>query len=129
MNLRSRRFVFLFATLSVAFFGAVAPASAADKAVPSAAAPEYTEEQKALLKALDSELDRFEALIAKVDDAKYAEFVKSQLDGLRKRRDVFLKAAFDSGRYDEIRYDLNVNYQRVAQWLAPSIAPAPPAKK
>jgi hypothetical protein len=117
----------LLAGLALAIFGNITPAAAAEQA-PAAGALEYTDEQKALVKALDSELGRFEALIAKVEpqDAKYAEFLKGELQGLRARRDAFLKVAFDSGKYDELRYDLNVNYQRAAQWLLPPMAP--PAK-
>ena len=112
--------------LSLAGLGGGTQVSAADE--PAAAAPEYTDEQKALLKALDSELARFDALIAKVDDAKYTEFLKGESQSLRNRRDAMLKVAFDSGKYDELRYDLNVNIQRLSQWMAPPIAP-PASKK
>jgi hypothetical protein len=129
MNFRSLLSLRFLGALVLALIGNITSASAAEQAAAPAAAPEYTDEQKALLKALDSELGRFETLIGKVDDAKYAEFLKGQLQGLKTRRDGFLKTAFDSGKYDELRYDLNVEYQRAAQWLAPSIAPAPASKK
>ena len=32
------------------------------------------------------------------------------------------QAAFDQGKYDELRFDLNVEYQRLALWLAPPIS-------
>jgi hypothetical protein len=110
--------------LSLAALALALPASNGFAAEPAAAAvPEHNDEQKALVKALDSELGRFEALIKKVDDPKYAEFLTGQLKGLRERRDAFLKVAFDGGKYDELRYDLNVEYQRAAQWLLPPLAP------
>ena len=61
----------LFAILALAIPGSVAPALAAEQAA-AAEAPKFTEEQKTLLKALDSEIGRLEALMAKVEDARYA---------------------------------------------------------
>ena len=116
----------LLGALALAIPGHVAPASAAEQPA-ATAAPKYTDEQKTLLKALDSELGRFEALIAKVDDARYAEFLKEQLQEFRNRRDAFQKVKFDSGRYDELRFDLVLECQRAAQWLMPSVPP--PASK
>jgi len=127
MNSRFLVCLRLLGGLALAVVGHSASVSAAEPA-PAATVQEYTDEQKALLKALDSELGRFEALIAKVDDAKYAEFLKEQLAGLVKRRDAFKQVAFDGGKYDEIRYDLNVDIQRVAQWMEPSISPLLPKK-
>ena len=123
------RFLLLFralGALALAGLACVAPVAAAEPA--AAAVPELNDEQKALVKALDSELERFAGLIAKVDDAKYSEFLRGELQSLRSRRDAFLKTAFDGGKYDELRYDLNVNIQRLVQWMMPPIAP-PAARK
>lgn len=128
MNHGSRFSLRWLGVLALALVSQVALVSAAEPAAPAATAPTYTDEQKALLKALDSELGRLDALIVKIDDARYAEFVKGQLQGLKARRDAMLKAPFDSGKYDELRYDLNVEIQRTTQWMAPPLAP-PPAKK
>jgi Skp family chaperone for outer membrane proteins len=111
----------LLAVLAIATIGYVTAVSAAEQATSSV--PQHTDEQKVLLKALDEELNRFESLMAKVGDAKYAEFLKAQLQEFRKRRDAILKVAFDSTKYDELRYDLVVDYQRLAQWFMPSVPP------
>jgi hypothetical protein len=93
-----------------------------------AAAPAYTDEQKNLLKALDAELARFDALLEKDDDVQHKATVKAFLDAFKDRRDAMNKVPFDQGKYDEIRFDINVEYQRLAMWLAAPITP-PPAKK
>ena len=41
--------------------------------------------------------------------------------------DVAASEFFDSGKYDELRFELNSEYQRVAMWLAP--LRTPPRKK
>jgi hypothetical protein len=117
---------FRLAALFVALLGAApvaTPVFAAAAEAP-AKAPEYTDEQKALLKALDAELVRFEAMLAKDDDAAHAASVKELLAGFKARRDTMNKVAFDQGKYDELRFDINVEYQRLAQWLLPTNAPA-----
>ncbi len=96
----------------------------------AAAAPvEYTAEQKALLQALSAELTRFDTMLAKDDDAAHAATVKAVLDGFKQRRDAMNKITFDQGRYDELRFDINVEYQRLAMWLVPPGTPAPGAKR
>jgi hypothetical protein len=89
-----------------------------------AKAPEYTDEHKALLKALDAEITRFEVMLAKDDDAAHAASVKESIAGFKARRDAMNKVAFDQGKYDELRFDINVEYQRLAQWLLPVNPPA-----
>jgi hypothetical protein len=121
----------LLALLPVArVIAADEPAAATETAKPAAPAapPEFTDEQKQQLKNVDADIQRFEALVAKVDDAKYAAEVKEQIDGFKKRRDTMHTVAFDSGKYDELRFELNSEYQRVAMWLAPLRTP-PRAKK
>jgi hypothetical protein len=94
-----------------------------------AAAPEYNEEQKAALKALDAELNRFDAMLEKDDDIQHKATVKAFIDAFKDRRDAMNKAPFDQGKYDEIRFDINVEYQRLAMWLADPITPPPPKDK
>lgn len=118
---------FLLASLLVALLGAAPVATSVFAAAATEApakAPEYTDEQKALLKALDAELVRFDAMLAKDDDAAHAATVKEFLAGFKARRDAMNKVAFDQGKYDELRFDINVEYQRLAQWLLPTNAPA-----
>ena len=108
----------LFAALVFAL-PAATPAFAAAAEAPAKAA-EYTDEQKALLKALDSELTRFDAMLAKDDDAAHAASVRELLGAFKARRDAMNKVAFDQGKYDELRFDINIEYQRLAQWLLPT---------
>jgi hypothetical protein len=104
---------------TAAFAFATAPVETARSAAPV----EHTTEQKALLKALDDQLARFEALLAKDENASHAATVKAVLETLKQRGDAFNRVAFDQGKYDELRFDLNVAYQRLNLWLAPPIAP------
>ena len=83
----------LFAAL-LALAPAAAPAFAAAAEAP-AKAPEYTDEQQALLKALDAEIARFEAMLAKDDDAAHAATVKEFIAGFKARRDTMNKLPFD----------------------------------
>ncbi len=95
----------------------------------AAAAPvEHTPEQKALLQAMDDQVARLEALLAKDENASHAATVKAVVETLKQRRDAFLRVAFDQGKYDELRYDINVAYQRLNLWLAPPVAPKAAAK-
>ena len=105
------------ATLALAF------ASTSPGETPAPAPVEYTAEQKALLQALDDQLARFGALLAKDENVSHAASVKAVLETLQLRRDAFRRVAFDQGKYDELRYDLNVAYQRLNLWLAPPVAP------
>ena len=115
---RSLRFLTLLSLLAIGF---VARSQAAETPAASAR-PSYTDEQKGLLAALDAELVRFDAMLAKDTDAAHAAFVKTLVDGLKARRGAMNQAAFDQGKYDELRFDLNVEYQRLALWLAPPIS-------
>jgi hypothetical protein len=72
---------------------------------------------------------RFDALLEKDDDVQHKATVKAFIDAFKDRRDAMNKAPFDQGKYDEIRFDINVEYQRLAMWLADPITPAPPKDK
>ena len=117
----SRRSLRFLTLLSLLVIGFVARSQAAETPAASAR-PSYTDEQKGLLAALDAELVRFDAMLAKDTDAGHAAFVKTLVDGFKARRDAMNQAAFDQGKYDELRFDLNVEYQRLALWLAPPIS-------
>jgi hypothetical protein len=88
---------------------------------------QFTEEQKFALKALDAELARFDATLAKVSDQQYRNQSKVYLDIL-KLRAMGIRKEFDQTRYDELRFDLNAEYQRVALWLANLVHTVPIAK-
>ncbi len=105
------------------------PALRAGEPAAVVAAPEFTDEQKNLLKALDAELTRFDAMLEKDADVQHKATVKAFLDGFKDRRDAMKKANFDQGKYDEIRFDINVEYQRLAMWLAAPLTPPPAPKK
>jgi hypothetical protein len=115
----------LLCLLPAAILGFALPMSAQPAPAPAAAAaaPEYTDEQKTALKALDNELARFDAMLEKDTDLQHKATVKAFLDAFKDRRDAMNKVPFDQGKYDEIRFDINVEYQRLAMWLADPITP------
>src|SRR4051812_28602676 len=68
------------------------------------------------LLALDQALVRFGVMIGRDRDPDHRASSQIALDELKKRRDA-LHAAFDQGKYDELRVDLNLEYQRQASWV------------
>jgi hypothetical protein len=86
----------------------------------------YTPEQKIALDALDAELVRFDGRLAQITEPAYQAEVRRALDKFKQRRDTLRQAEFDQGKYDELRFEINVEYQRVMIWLRP---PPTPAKK
>jgi len=117
---------FLRALAAVAL-GVVASTLLADDASKSPAPPAFTAEQKAALEKLDGVIARFETLLARDDDAKHKAATTAGLDDFKQRRDA-LRQTFDQSRYDELRVDLNLEYQRLASWMAPPTTPPGPAK-
>jgi len=89
--------------------------------------PAYTAEQKTALDVLDGIIDRFDKLLAKDDDPAHHAATKARLDEFKVRRDE-LHSAFDQSKYDELRVDLNLEYQRLASWMAPPKTPPPDDK-
>ena len=81
---------------------------------PAAGAPQ----QKVSLEALDRALARFEALLARDDDAGHQAATRAVLEGLKKRRDT-LQGTFDQARCDDLRTELELEIHRLAAWLAP----------
>jgi hypothetical protein len=78
--------------------------------------PPLTEEQQERLREIDREFARFDTVLQSVTDIQVRGGTKLNVDFLRKR--VFdLRAKFDQTRYDEIRYDMNAEYQRLARWI------------
>ncbi|HWA09819.1 MAG TPA: hypothetical protein VG838_10245 [Opitutaceae bacterium] len=91
----------------------------AEEAAPAA---KITAEQKAALDVLDGVIARFAALLERDDDAKHKAATQERLDEFRQRRDA-LHRDYDQSRYDELRVDLNLEYQRLASWMAPPKTP------
>lgn len=113
------------------------------------AAPQYTDEQKGLFKALDDCLARFDALLAKDTDVEHQALIGAYLNGFHvhppaiKEDDKLLqlltgvfwpngfkdraaalhRAPFDQQKYDELRMDIDVQYQRLSMFLAPPRTP------
>jgi formylglycine-generating enzyme required for sulfatase activity len=103
------------------------------EAVP-AEALEFTPQQIAALNALDAAITRYEADLARMPDAGQRARSDALLDVFKERRATMRRQRFDQVKYDELRFDLNVEYQRLGQFLAAprtpagSAAPARPAK-
>ncbi len=89
----------------------------------NAAPVAHTAGQQAMLQALDNELTRFEVLLTEDENVSHAATVRATFVVLKQRRDAFSRLAFDQSKYDELRFDLNVAYQRLNLWLAHSVAP------
>jgi hypothetical protein len=102
------------------------PAATAPASPKGDSAVAYTPEQKIALDALDAELVRFDGRLAQINDPAYQAEVRRALDKFKQRRDALRQVEFDQGKYDELRFEINVEYQRVMIWLRP---PPTPAKK
>jgi hypothetical protein len=123
---RSRGSAFVLGSLAAAaVLIALAPPSRGDEAAPSP--PILTPQQNASLDALDRALARFDTLLARDDDTRHQAATRAALDRLRQRRDA-LHQVFDQSKYDDLRTDLNLAYQRLAAWLTPPLTPPPAAR-
>lgn len=96
------------------------PSRAADAATGADAAAQ----QAAALETVDRVLTRFAALVARDDDATHRAAAEATFGELKARRDA-LRANYDAGKYDELRVDLNLEYQRMSAWAAPARTPVP----
>ena len=103
--------------------------SAADSAAKDAkdAQPAFTPEQVSALETLKSELARLDPMLEKVDDPKHKAWVNEKMEKLKARFQGLQKNAFDQTKVDELRFDVNIEYQRLAIWLRSPLAP-PKAK-
>jgi hypothetical protein len=96
--------------------------AAADSAAKDAK-PAFTPEQVSALETLKSELARLDPMLAKVDDPKHKAWVNEKMDKLKARFQGLQKSAFDQAKVDELRFDVNIEYQRLAIWLRPPLVP------
>ncbi|MSU66847.1 MAG: hypothetical protein EXS38_12280 [Opitutus sp.] len=124
MNLYCRSSLQLIRLLAVLLLGAgrLPLVNAADE--PAAAAPADHPEERAIL---EMDLARFYSLIAQDPDPTAKTTLLGYQREFATRANNLLKN-FDSVRYDELRYDINLQCQRVARKLAPLLTP-PPAPK
>jgi hypothetical protein len=95
--------------------GAISSAPAAETAAKAAPPPE---DHSAEFKVLDIDIARLDALIERYDEP-VSRVNNYQYRNLFKSRVEALKESFDQARYDELRYDINLQCQRIASWLAP----------
>src|SRR5258708_6125513 len=71
--------------------------------------------------ALEAQIACFDTLTAKVPDIQQRTAMKALLDGFKDRRDELHKN-YNSDSYGDLRWDINVEYQRlVASFLGPTI--------
>lgn len=75
-------------------------------------------EHQAAIKAIDAAVQRFETDLGRVSDPGQRARIELALEGFKERRDA-LRQKFDPVRYDELRFELNVEYQRLGMFLAP----------
>lgn len=92
-------------------------AQEAPEAPPSAI--QFTDTEKAALQTLDAAIARFDALLATVKDVHEKAAVVSFLDSLKDRR-FHLRPGFDGSIFDNLRLDVEIEYQRLVAWLAPT---------
>lgn len=109
--------------LVLAFGSGTARLSAAD-ATAKDGKPAFTPEQTAALETLKSEMARLDPMLEKVDDPEHKAWVKAKMDKLKERFQQLQNSAFDQIKFDELRFDVNIEYQRLAIWLRPPLAPA-----
>jgi hypothetical protein len=93
------------------------------------AKPAFTAEQASSLEALRRELARLDPMWEKIDDPRHKAWLKEKMDKLKERFQGLQKSAFDQTKFDELRFDVNIEYQRLAIWLRDPLVPAKPKGK
>lgn len=107
-----------------AFLAAVMTAAVSPVVMRAAEPKPLTEEQQAHLREIEKEFARFDMVLNSVTDIQVRGGTKQNVDFLRKR--LFdLRANFDQTRYDELRYDMNAEYQRLARWIQDPVINSP----
>ncbi len=89
--------------------------------------PRFMPEQVSALEALKGELARLDPMLEKVAEPDHKAWVKAKVEKLKERFQELQKIAFDQAKFDELRFDVNIEYQRLALWLRPPLIP-PKAK-
>lgn len=93
----------------------------------SEAKPVFTTEQASALETLRQEMARLDPMLEKVAEPEHKAWVTTKVEKLKDRFQQLQKTAFDQAKYDELRFDVNIEYQRLALWLRP--LPVPPKAK
>ena len=126
MNSRVRRLhKFLFSAVTAVALGFL-PLQAAEPHATDTK-PDLTTEQLSALDALKGELARLDPMLEKVGEPEHQAWVKAKVEKLKERFRDLPRNAFDQTKFDELRFDVNIEYQRLAMWLRPPLAP-PKAK-
>ena len=91
---------------------------------PPAEAPVFTPQQITALNSLDTAIRLYEADLARTTDLGQRARSEALFDIFKSRRDALRRQRFDQAKYDDLRFDLNVEYQRLGQLLAAPRTPA-----
>jgi hypothetical protein len=83
-----------------------------------------TPEQQAHFREIAAEFARFDETLAGVSDVHFKGITLLILDQLKQRVHT-LRSNWDQTRYDEIRFELNAEYQRLTRWLTGAILSVP----
>jgi hypothetical protein len=86
--------------------------------MPEAPAGKFSDAEKTILKHIDDAIARFDALLKTVTDVHEKAAVKNFLDAQKDRR-FRLRPGFDTSVTDNLRLDVEIEYQRLVAWLAP----------
>jgi hypothetical protein len=113
-------------TISLAFGLALLAGHAQTPAQPAADEP-LSEAQATQFKELDADFDRLQKFLSSLPDSQPRNETQRVLDFMKKRADEMRSArTFDQGRFDEIRFETNFEYQQMQLWLLePRVKPLP----
>jgi hypothetical protein len=113
---------FVLATGALPELPAQAPASAAAEVSTA-----QSDEQKAALQALDSDIVRLDALLEKITDVPLNATTRGFIDVFKAKRDA-LRKSYDQTKYDELKFETVAEFQRLHLWLrSPRERPLDPA--
>ncbi len=104
---------------------AAAAAASTDTPKPGAAAAEVAARQAAY-ETLDAQISLLDTLVGRVPDVQQRTAVKALLDGFKDRR-LALKTTFDKNAADDLRWEINVETQRLISWMAAPTVTVPVA--
>ncbi|MCY2976712.1 MAG: DUF1553 domain-containing protein [Planctomycetota bacterium] len=93
---------------------------------PAASVPVVlTDEERAMIEALNAALARYDKLISEVPEPAIRAENRTFADTYKDRRDA-LQKTFDQTKYDDLRDALNIAHQRLLSWMTPPqlLAPA-----
>jgi hypothetical protein len=109
--------------LATGVVGAV-PSTLAESPGPAAA---VATKKQAALGVLDRQIALFDQLAAAISDREEKASVKAILDGFKDRR-AALRSIFENDTYLELRWEIDVEYQRLQAWLKGETEPPVPPR-